>query len=57
MEILYESSSIFIPVLQLQLLETNPIFKSNVLLQQLSLVTYTELSFFNPRSSKWEPIL
>jgi|JI61114C2RNA_FD_contig_41_1673959_length_1144_multi_2_in_0_out_0_3 hypothetical protein len=27
------------------------------MLQQLSLVTYTELSFFNPRSSKWEPIL
>lgn len=39
--VLYESDSIFIPVVQLELLETNPIFKSNIMLQQLSLVTFT----------------
>lgn len=39
--VLYNSQSIYIPVLMFELFETNPIFKSNLLLAQLSLTCFT----------------
>lgn len=55
-KVLHKSDDLVLPVLMLDLHEVHPIYRSNMLIDQLTLIVHVGFDYFNPRSSKWEPI-
>lgn len=52
-----DCSGNFMPVIKFIIQESEPIFSSGVVKSELAYNLTLNLSFFNPRSSKWEPII
>ena len=57
LKVLHHSEELVLPVLMLDIYDLNPIYRSNLLVNQFSMVLHLEFNFFNPRCSQWEPII
>lgn len=56
-EIVNDCDNNFMPVLRLLIQDTQPAMHQNILETEVFVVPIISLYFFNPRSSRWEPII
>jgi hypothetical protein len=56
-EVINDCGRNFMPVMRILIQETEPAMQQSIISTELFIVPIFSLYFFNPRSSRWEPII